>query len=140
LVLCHIRHDELEAITEGEDIVLKMSRPGFKNSFSVTIKKGAKLNTAQKIEKIQTLIQEKNGIQLTISDLEFKKTLSFNTEQAFQTAEREKLKNIQMSNGDDITPDLITTLMSAFNSKDKTPIIQEIASTFYKPIAQIVTQ
>jgi len=45
-----------------------------------------------------------------------------------------------MSNGDDITPDLITTLMSAFNSKDKTPIIQEIASTFYKPIAQIVTQ
>ncbi|ATW22555.1 hypothetical protein BJP41_06045 [Candidatus Williamhamiltonella defendens] len=140
MVLCHIRHDELEAITEGEDIVLKMSRPGFKNSFSVTIKKGAKLNTAQKIEKIQTLIQEKNGIQLTISDLEFKKTLSFNTEQAFQTAEREKLKNIQMSNGDDITPDLITTLMSAFNSKDKTPIIQEIASTFYKPIAQIVTQ
>jgi len=117
-----------------------MSRPGFKNSFSVTIKKGAKLNTAQKIEKIQTLIQEKNGIQLIISDLEFKKTLSFNTEQAFQTAEREKLKNIQMSNGDDITPDLITTLMSAFNSKDKTPIIQEIASTFYKPIAQIVTQ
>ncbi|WP_339049480.1 hypothetical protein [Candidatus Hamiltonella endosymbiont of Tuberolachnus salignus] len=117
-----------------------MSRPGFKNSFSVTIKKGAKLNTAQKIEKIQTLIQEKNGIQLTISDLEFKKTLSFNTEQAFQTAEREKLKNIQMSNGDDITPDLITTLMSAFNSKDETPIIQEIASTFYKPIAQIVTQ
>ncbi|ATW34029.1 hypothetical protein [Candidatus Williamhamiltonella defendens] len=140
MVLCHIRHDELEAITEGEDIVLKMSRPGFKNSFSVTIKKGAKLNTAQKIEKIQTLIQEKNGIQLTISDLEFKKTLSFNTEQAFQTAEREKLKNIQMSNGDDITPDLITILMSAFNSKDKTPIIQEIASTFYKPIAQIVTQ
>ncbi|BGI52117.1 MAG: hypothetical protein HamCj_04700 [Candidatus Hamiltonella defensa (Ceratovacuna japonica)] len=107
MVLCHIRHDELEAITEGEDIVLKMSRPGFKNSFSVTIKKGAKLNTAQKIEKIekiQTLIQEKNGIQLIISDLEFKKTLSFNTEQAFQTAEREKLKNIQMSNGDDIHP------------------------------------
>lgn len=51
-----------------------------------------------------------------------------------------KLKNIQMSNGDDIIPDLITTLMSDFNSKDKALIIQEIASTFYKPISQIVSQ
>ncbi len=37
-------------------------------------------------------------------------------------------------------PDVITTLLSAFNSKDKTLFIQDIASTFYKLIAQIVTQ
>ncbi|WP_174891277.1 hypothetical protein [Candidatus Hamiltonella defensa] len=115
LVLYDILTDEVYTIEEGEDRILKTSKPGFEQAFSVTLKKGAKLNTAQKIEKIQTR-----------SDLKLKQTTSADQQKELTQQASER---IQTPNDKNMTTDLMTMLMSGFNESESIPLTQGVAQS-----------